>query len=269
MSQVSLFDFKDYKLFIKALWGDSGVRSGVKQKAAQFMGCHTAYLSQVLNKHSDFSIEQAQKLTRFLNLDEEETHFFLLLVQYSRAGTQDLKRYFDMQLEDIKQKRVHLKADLVAKNEISAEDKNKYYETWMPLALHVAVSLPNLKTREALAQHFHLPMKTIQSILKFLTETGVVVENNGVYSVGATSLHLDRDSHLIHRHHTNWRLRALNAIDQNKDTDFHYSAVYSLSRNDAEKIQAKIAQLIRENLKLVEPSKEEVIYCNVVDFFEI
>ncbi len=269
MSLKSLYDFNDYKDYLTSLWGGSSVRSGVKQKVAQFIGCQPAYVSQVLNKDSHFNLEQGQKISEFLNHSEDEMNFFLLLIQMNRAGTQSLKKFFEKQIREIRLKRKPVQAEFVGQRPLTHENKLEYYDSWLPLAIHVAVSVPQIQTKEALAKHFNLPVLTIQKTLDFLSSIGVVTEARGKYQVGATSIHLEHDSPLIVRHHTNWRLQSLKSLDRFREDNFHYSGVYSLSEHDAIKIKDKLAQVIQGNLKIVAPSKEEVVYCSLIDFFQI
>lgn len=269
MTTKTVFDFDNYKAYLSALWGGDGARTGVKQKAAKSMNCHTAYVSQVLNHHAHFSLEQAQKLNEFLGHSEEQAHFFLLLVQFNRAGTQELKSYFKKQIDEIRQHRRHVLSRVALEKNLTDADRLKYYERWIPLAIHVAISVPELQTREALSTYFGIPISIVQSTLDFLIGIGAAKEERGRYSVSVTNLHLGHNSPLILRHHTNWRLQAMKALDKDAPQNMHYSVVYSLSLEDAEKLRKKFIDLIEENLKVVAPSKEEAVFCNVIDFFEL
>ncbi len=66
-----------------------------------------------------------------------------------------------------------------------------------------------------------------------------------------------------------WRLQSLANIDKGNAEDLHYTAVYTMARRDREKIKNAIISLIQENMKTVEPSKEESLFVFTTDFFEL
>jgi len=51
-----------------------------------------AFVSQILNEVSIFSLEQAEGLNSLLGHSADESDFFLLLVQCGRAGTHALRK---------------------------------------------------------------------------------------------------------------------------------------------------------------------------------
>src|SRR4051812_16016478 len=91
--------YSDYKAFLRdSIAARPKGGWGVKSSLAQAMRCETAYVSQILNGASHLSLEQAQAVCRYFKLGKPETHYFLLLVQRARAGTPELREYFDEQL---------------------------------------------------------------------------------------------------------------------------------------------------------------------------
>ena len=67
MKDISLYHFKDYKSYIKA-WIKSRPRHGhgEKRKIAEMTGCHSAYVSQVLEHEAHFSLEQAMAFSEYV-----------------------------------------------------------------------------------------------------------------------------------------------------------------------------------------------------------
>jgi len=269
MTIKSVFESKDYKRYLLAVLGAGRKRSGLRAKLAEHLGCQTAHVSQVLNGHTHFSNEQAFRINSFLGHDREEAHFFFLLVNKDRAGTEDLREYYQNQLTDILRRRSIIKNRVETNREVPPELQSRYYSAWYYLAIHIALSVPELQTKDALAQYFHLPLYVVADTLEFLVSTGLAEFRDGHYLVGPPHTHLGHDSENINKHHLNWRLQAMDALTRVTPQDLHYSVVFSLSREDAEKIKERIIGVIKDNLKDVAPSKEEVVYCTAFDFFEL
>lgn len=265
----NIFEYNDYKDYLRTSLGGEKKRTGLRAKAATAMGCQTAYLSQVLNGSAHISLEQGEKLNHHLGHSKEASHYFYLLIQRGRAGTPQLQAYFDEHIREIQSKRLDIKSRVVVNQEILPADQNKYYSRWYYLAIHVALSVPQLRTVAALVRHLALPKELVQEVLSFLVYTGLAKETKGVYSIGSGHIHLGRDSENILKHHSNWRIKALESLDLEKESELHYSVVYSLAKKDALKIKDRIIEVVQENLKTVGPSQEEVLYCNTIDFFEI
>lgn len=265
----TVFEFKEYKRYLATVLGAGKRRSGLRAKLAEHLSCQTAHVSQVLNGHTHFSPEQAFKINSFLGHDREEAHFFVLLLSKDRAGTGELKEYYQIQLNEILARRTLIKNRVRATHEVPQEHQTRYYSAWHYLAIHIALSIPELQTKEALAQHFHLPLTKVAEILEFLVITGLSEARDGRYFIGPSHVHLAHDSDNINKHHLNWRLQAMNSLDRLSPIDLHYSVVFSLSRTDVEKLKERMLEMIKANLKDVAPSKEEVLFCTCLDFFEV
>ena len=263
----SIFEFQDYKAYLLNKIGKTGTRTGMRSGLASAVVCNTAYISQVLNGSSEFSLEQAEKANHYLGHTEEESHFFLLLVQYARAGTTALRKYFESQIKLIVEQRVNIQKRLGVKKNLSESDQATYYSAWHIAAIHVALSIPQLNRAEFIATYFDLPLKKVKRALEFLVSVGLAEEHSGTFSIGKTYIHLNKDSENILRHHTNWRLRAIETFDRDKVQDLHYASVVTLSKKDAFKIQDLIIENIQKMNTMIADSKEEEVYCFTSDFF--
>ena len=88
------------------------------------------------------------------------------------------------------------------------------------------------------------------------------------WRAGERHFHLDRESPFLRQHHRNWRLQALRALDGYLPKNLHYSAVFSLSEEDAAALKEFLLQHLKSFLETVAASKEEKIYVYNFDFFE-
>ncbi len=269
MTIKSVFEYKEYKRYLIAALGVGKKRSGLRAKLALHLNCQTAHISQVLNGQTHFSPEQAYKINAFLGHDREEGHFFFLMMNKDRAGTKDLQEYYLQQLSEILNRRSIIKNRVTATREVPAEHQTRYYSAWYYLAIHMALSVPELQNKEALAKYFRLPLNVVAETLEFLVGTGLGDFRDGRYVIGSSHVHLGHDSDNINKHHSNWRLQAMDSLTRITPKDLHYSVVFSLAQEDSEKLKERIIEMIKANLKDVGPSKEEVLFCTCVDFFEV
>lgn len=215
-------------------------------------------------------MEQAEKISRFLGHTEDERDYFFLLIQKERAGTQELKTYYAAKTGELLAKRLVLTNRLGKDTTLKLEDQAIYYSSWHYAAIHIAVTIPQLRTRDALADFFKLPLAKVSKVLEYLVSTGLLVpETSGKYKMGHSKIRLGNDSHNILKHHTNWRNQAIDSLDRESPLDLHYSAVLSISTNDRGKIKDLILEALKTQLKIADDSAEEELCTYCIDFFSL
>jgi uncharacterized protein (TIGR02147 family) len=264
------FDYQDYKLYLNDRLDDPilGGR-GSRARLSEAIQCQTAYTAQVLRGTAHFSLEQAEAINEFLGHTEEQGSFFLVLIQFARAGSPRLKERFRKQLEKTRESRLVLKNRLNIKQTLSQEKQMIYYSSWIYGGVHAAISVPELQTVEAVARHFQLQLEKAAEVLQFLVATGLAVHKSGRYQVGTSRIHLGSDSPLISKHHTNWRIQAIRSLDASSTGNLHYSSVISLSEEDSLVIQELLAKTIEKAKPIIRDSPAEQIHCLSMDFFRI
>lgn len=164
----NVFEYSSYKAYIQA-WISARPNGGrgVKSKIAEISRVHLAYVSQVLTGNSHFSLEQAESLNSFFEHNEEETHFFLLLVELGRAGSVSLKKYFERQIQKILNERLLLRHRFTDKKTLTSENQATYYSHWAYCAIHMAVLNPRFRTPGEIAHYFDINLKKTIEILDF------------------------------------------------------------------------------------------------------
>ena len=266
----TIFEYRNYKKYIHEKISSSPNKGrGIKRNMAGFLGCQTAYVSQVLNQHVNFSLEQAVKLNEFWEHNKEEGRFFILLLQHERAGTKELRRFFKGEMQEILDRRNNLKDRLGIANSLDETNQHIYYSAWYYAAVHILLSIPQYQRPKVISGHLRLPLKQVQEILEFLVTTGLAVQNESRYEIGLTRIHLSKESIQIRRHHTNWRNQAITSIDKNDPEDMHYSNALSMSHADVPKVKEILIQAIEECREIIKISKEERLQVLTMDFFGI
>ena len=266
-----VFDFRSYKRYLSEILKNQPANGhGYKSRLAQAAGCRVAYVSQIFGGEAHFSPEQAEALNTFLGHSPEEADYFLLLVQLERAGSKALEKRIEVQIEKALEKRLILKDRVDIKASLSPVDQATYYSAWYFAATHILVTIPSFQTREAIGRYLDFPVERTNEILDFLVNVGLVNYAQGRYTPGTTRLFLGNDSPMIAKHHSNWRMRAIQSLDRGLKTDLHFSGVFSLARADVLKIKEKLVKDIEEARSLIRESKDETeLQCFAVDFFKI
>jgi uncharacterized protein (TIGR02147 family) len=261
-----VFDYKDYKPYlIKALEDRLVIEKGQRSKLSKFIGCQPAYLSQVLNGSADFSAEQAVAVNQFLSHTVTEARFFLNLVLLARAGTKDLRIFYQQEIKKLLDDRLILKDRINMNRTLSEADQARYYSSWHFAAIHVIVSLANFRTRHAIAEALNLSPKIVNPALEFLVEIGILKMIGFDYHQGETSLHLGSDSPFIQKHHSNWRMKTLQSLEQPKSKDLHYSSVITCSKDDYAQVRELMIQTVQKIRGLIKESKDEVMAAYTLD----
>ncbi len=264
----NVFESQNYKTYINTwIAARSGGGRGEKSRIAERAQCQLAYISQVLSGTAHFSLEQTEALSRFFDHTEDEAEFFILLVQRARAGTRSLELYFDRKIQKLLNQRLILKNRFSDKKSLNRENQTLYYSDWTYCAVHMAVLVPELRTPRALAEYFDISTEKTAQVLAFLESVGLVEKKEGGFFPGDVRIHLENDSPMISKHHVNWRLQAMRALDHETPSELHYSSVISVAREDLPRIREVLVKAIEQARMIIKGSADEVIYCYDLDFF--
>lgn len=267
---MSVFKSSNYKHYLdEIIKSKPGKGHGFRTQIAAAIGSHSAYVYQVLKKDAHFSPEQTEELNHFLGHSQEEGLYFHLLVQKARAGTQRLKQRVQSQINILLEKRMVLKERVEIKKALSALDQTKYYSAWYYPAIHILITLPEFRTKEAISKRLNLSMEWVNEVLEFLVSTGLVSQDGQIFKPGVTELFLGSDSIMISKHHTNWRMKALESLGRPGNQDLHYSTVVSLSFDDVRVIKEIFIKAISDANRIIKDSKEEDLQSLCIDIFRI
>lgn len=263
-----IYNYKDYRIYLVSRLGQRGTRTGLRKRLAEHLGVHTTLVSQVLLGKAEFSLEQAEGCNIFFEHDENESEYFLLLVIKDRAGTVQLKNRFKKKIELLRADQLNISKRISDSIEVTPLDQSKFYSSYLCSAIHVLVSIPEFQNFSSLAKKLNMEKQELREIVFFLEKIGAVVKNGDQLNYGPQHINLDKNSHLIQQHHTNWRIQAISSLAKSKKEDLHYSSILSLSKKDAYRIKDSILMNFEENVKIITSSKEEVAFVYNFDFYE-
>ncbi|MBL7546029.1 MAG: TIGR02147 family protein [Bdellovibrionaceae bacterium] len=268
--EIVLFNYQDYRQYLRDYIADlRRLERGIQTKIADALSCQPAYVSKVLAGDAHFSLEQAERASQFCNHSDDEKHFFILLTQYTRAGTPALQKYFAKQLEELRLKNKSLKEHMKLEKVSDFETQLRYYEHWSIAAIHVLLTIPEFRTRSAIATKLNISMNDANAAIDFLKSKNMIQESGGLLSVGHVGLHLGADSPVIKLHHNNWRLKSMDSIARSNPDDLHYSSVVSLSNKDREHFREELLKWIVTFRNGITASKEETLAAIGIDFYSV
>jgi len=262
-----IYEFIDYKAYLRA-YIKSKPKSGrgILSKLAASMNITSAQLSHVMKGGRDFSPEQALKAAHFIGLTKTETLFFMELVAFARAGTRDFKEFSKARLEELRAEGLQLKNQVPAHQALNDEERARFYSSWIFSAVRLYCSIKPRQI-EDIATFFSIDKKRVVAIVDFLLRVGLCRQAALGYEMGPQTTFVPRDSPFVHKHHSNWRLKALEQSDQNNERDLFFTSPVSLSKKDFENLKVKLTELIKEFSAVVKDSPAEEVACLNIDFF--
>lgn len=267
---ISLYNFKDFREYILARLAAMPKEGyGQSLKLAKFLGVHSTLVSQVLRGSKTFTLEQGAATAEFLGLSEDESEFFVSLLELERAGNEALKRSIRRRIARLEVAARELSNRLSSDATLTDEKKAVFYSDWIYSAVRQMAAIQGFDTTEKIAQHFLLSSRRAREVVDFLLSTGLLVESEGKLRVGQKSTHLGAASPWVQVHHTNWRNRAIQNFSKEDPAKLHYTCPMTLSAADAQKVREGIVKLLESVDKIIEPSPSEELRCLTIDWFKV
>lgn len=265
---VTIYQFQDYKEFYNS-WVEKQPRQGFGEyrRLAQALNVSTTMVSQVFKGDKHLSLELASDVCDYLSLDEDETDYFLLLVDFSRAGSHKLQNRFLRQIKTRQEKAKKLE-NRVKANELNESEKMIFYSSWVYQGVRLLVDTGEFNNAETLSTRLNLPRNHIQKVLDFLINHGLLVEEKSKLKLGPSRTYLPSSSPLASRHLQNWHIQATSKMNQIRDEDFFYSGPMSMSVEVAEWVRQELPTFVQSITSKVIPSKSETVRCLNIDWFE-
>jgi uncharacterized protein (TIGR02147 family) len=266
---MQIWEFQKYRDYLVSRLGPEGSRSGARKEMAAAIQVHTTHVSQVLKGKAEFSLEQAEAINSFFGHTEDEGEYFISLLLKDRAGSPKLKSRFENKIQKMRDARLNISKRLNIENTITAIDREKFYSSALYGATHVLCSLPQFGSVESLAEALQLSRKRVAEIVEFLLRIGILALEKDRLVPGSQHVHLGNDSEMVLKHHTNWRMHAVNKLQFLDREDLHYSACLSISHEDAFIVKEAILETLKRVVEIVGKSEVETGYVLNFDFYKL
>lgn len=234
---------------------------------AEKVGVHPTFISQVLKGTKDLSSEQWITTCDLMNLNDIEKDYLHLLLLMNRAGTPQARNYYRTKLNEILSRRLQLQERMKEHRQLTDQDRAVFYSSWIYSAMRLYSDCSKGKTVDQLSEKFQLSKDKTEEVMEFLVQTGLCKFDNNKFSLGDQHLHVPANSPFVIRHHTNWRLRALNSLESTTPEELNFTAPMSISKKDFQVIREKIVKLIQDIVAVTKDSESEDLAALTIDLF--
>ncbi len=267
---MNVFEQDDYKETLKLIVRNRGqAQRGLYRKIAEHLGVHATLVSQILSGTKDFSEEQMLSVCQFLGISKLESQYLLTLLKIERAGSFQLKALYTEMKLDLRKKSLRVSERVQKDRELTESEKAIFYSSWIYSAVQVFTTLEKEIRFEDVCTRFQLEPAKAREVLDFLEEKQLIKNKTGRFLPGSVSTHLESTSPFIVKHHTNWRLKAIQAAENLSEQELLYSGNMSISRKDFALLREEMTQVIQRFLKVVKDSPAEEIAQFNLDLFWI
>jgi transcriptional regulator with XRE-family HTH domain len=239
-------------------------------KVAEAIRVQRPYLSKVMNGSADLSEDQLHLVCEYFEISGDEKNYLELLLQYSKSGLKERKDFLKKQIQQLQS----IKLDI--KNNIEAEKISptnvlftEYFLNPQMQIAHVALNVKRFQNLEVLASVLNLTKKSLAEILNKLELLKLIEFKNNRFIVINQSLHLPKDSNLIHPHQTLLRVKSIEH-QQNKSHDsgnYAFSVTFSCDEEGRKKIQEDFIKYLKSVQKTVQAAGTEEVYQINFDLF--
>lgn len=265
---MNIYLYEDYKAYLKDYVEEQQKQQrGFVGKISRALNIHTSHVSAVINGEKDFTLEQFYSLAKFLDLDSEELEYLMLLAQYSRSGTYDYRQYVKDKILVSQKNGLKKQKAFSGTTELSTEEKNVFYSSWLYPAVQLYCSTGDGKTMDEIQNKFQLEKEKLIEILQFLTEANLCRHKANIYSMSDIKTFVNSSSPLWAQHHKNWRLKSIQRSEYPISNEVLYTSLVSLSVKDFNSIREDIFQLMKTFSKKVKESPSEDLACLNIDWF--
>ena len=266
---MSLFEHTEYRHYLRSYIKKLPLHGrGELTKIAQHLGVNTTWISQIMSGSQNLNQEQSHSLSLYLGHNELEMDYFSLLVQIDRASTSALKDYLKKKLTQLRNESLKISKRLSFEKKLSEQERAIFYSSWIYSAVHIFTSLHEKGvTLDEVSKRFNLGKSKIAEVLQFLVSAGIITEKSAKYQVGVKSTFVEQGSPHLLKHHSSWRLRAIQKSEKLAETELMVTGQYSLSRRDFLHVREKFTEIIKSINQTVSETNPEEIVCFNLDWF--
>jgi len=231
-------------------------------------GCSPSWLTRVLSGSVQLTPDQALAIAQAFGFTDNESEYFLLLVEHERAATAALKSRLQGKMKCLREAGRDFHASIETDTLLSDGDCLIYYSSWLFPTLHAACMMRPL-THDEISELVGISPRTAAKFLSELGEMGLVVRHADKWKSTSKKVHLDPKRPAAKIAHTLWRNLTVTHLQQGKENGLHYSAVHCISRKELENVREKLKEAILKCKKTMDDSPEETLAVLCLDLYEL
>lgn len=266
-----IFEFNDYRSYLNSYLVKLPKNGyGEARKIASYLNVSSTFISQIFNGQKDLNLEQADVLADYLGLSSLERDFFILLIEKERSGTKKLKTYFENKILEAKKASLKLSARVQKNRTLTDEEKSVFYSSGLYSAIHLYTSTAKVgRSIDEIISRFELSRARANEIMRFLIDTGLCKEDQGCFYMTEVHTHVPQGSAHLLKHHSNWRVKAIQYSEDITPEELMYTANISVSKDDFSRLREEMVQFIKRFVDTVQKSEAEEIATFQMDFLWI
>lgn len=266
---MNLFLYNDYKSYVND-WVKSLPNKGRGQyrKISLHLGVSTVIVSQIFKGSRDLNEDHAFKLVEYLEFTQKETDYFILLVQYQRAGTYQYKQFLEKKIIEFQKSMSKISNRVDDFKRLKPEVEAIFHSSWVYSAIRMLSSIENYQSQNEIIKHLDLPEAQIRESLEFLLDQNLCALKNGKIVMGPAKTYLPPESPLIKTRQVSWRTLGFQKMDLKKEDHLFITAPMSLSEKSKVAVKEILLEAIQKISKEVSSSPPESVGCVNIDWFD-
>ncbi len=265
-SSVSVYEFDSYREYLRAYYNERKQNDptfSYRAFAKRAGNIAPNYLKLVIDGKRNLTPAMAEKFSKGLKLNPDETEFLRNLISMNHAKTDKQRNLFYQKL----------RADRMYKRYRRVESHQyDYYSAWYNVALRELVSLPSFKEDETwIANRLDPPIspRQVKQAFQKMLELGILdrdAEGHLTQSAPIITTGNEVRSLMVKNLHREMMARAAESMERQPPEHRHITGMsVAISHRQAEEIKRRIIQFGKEILDLVQEDDppEEVYRMNI------
>lgn len=270
MKNNSVLSYLDFHQFLRnEIENNTELKRGEKKRIAEYLNIHPTLLSQIFSGNRQFTDEQVFLLGECLGLSEIESDYIFLLHQISSTQNKNFKARLNKKREALKDRSLNLSERVEKDRVLTDEEKSIFYSSWQYSAIRIFASMEGGKSKDEISERLGIEKKQTTEILEFLVKSGLCRAHKGRYYQHVGRTHLEKTSPHLKQHHANWRIKAIQKMDNSTVSDLSFTAPLSLSNKDFDFLREEMVLLIKKVSETVKVTEPEDVFCFTMDFFKV
>lgn len=224
------------------------------QAMANFIRVQKPYLSKVMNSRADFSTDQLYMCCKYLEINEEEINYMLLLLEQERCTyperRKELKKNIE-KIQDSKRDSKNVLLNIIRTRNAQDFDESIHIEYYLdPIIqiVHVFLTIPRFrKNIESIANELSLSKDHLNEILKKLVAMSIIEIVDDKINVLISTMHLPRESKIVLAHQQMAKQYALHRMNrvpvENKK---NFSVIFSSNEIARKKIEIEFNKFLEK-----------------------
>lgn len=268
---MSIYNYSNYRDYIRAyVKARPKAGYGELSRMAAHLNMNTTLLSQIFSGLRSFSTDHACELAEYLGLTEMETEYLYLMIEHGKAGTIKNKNYLKNKMNQIKEASLNLSTRIQREKDLSEEDRAIFYSSWIYSAIHLySGTKKSGVTLDEVCEKIQCTRQKAMEYLIFLVRAGLCKEEKGYFSIHTMSTFIGNDSPHILKHHSNWRVKAIQKSDSISQRELMLTAQVSISEKDFDVIREKLTKCVEEIAQMVKESGSENLAFLNIDWLKL